>query len=79
MWRRACGSSEDRTALIKAAPRAKHAGAFLSADLAAAAGEPGGDIPPQEAENAACHQGEEGAAQGRADVQPHAGGGRRGR
>ena len=53
--------------------RAKHAGAFLSAALAAATGEAGGDIPPQKAEDAACHQGQEGAAQRRADVEPHAG------
>lgn len=53
----------------------KHAGAFLSAALAAATGEAGGDIPPQKAEDAACHQGQEGAAKRRADVEPHAGGG----
>ncbi|CAN3999844.1 Helix-turn-helix transcriptional regulator, partial [Dysosmobacter welbionis] len=51
------------------------AGAFLSAALAAATGEAGGDIPPQKAEDAACHQGQEGAAKRRADVEPHAGGG----
>ncbi len=52
----------------------RRAGALLTADLTAADKGGGGDIPPQETEDAFCHQGQKGAAQRRADAKPRAGG-----
>ena len=71
-WRGAWGCREPRS--TKSPRRAKARRGFADSGPDRSRQRGGGDIPPQETEDAFCHQGQKGAARRRADAKPRAGG-----